>query len=76
MLFRSLSAKQLKELLKQNVVDICETYKGATDQQKQIIVDTISNMVLDGHPVDANVLVKIGELSGKNLIDIEPLEEE
>ena len=48
----------------------------ATDQQKQIIVDTISNMVLDGQPVDANVLVKIGELSGKNLIDIEPLEEE
>ena len=58
------------------LVDICEAYKGATDQQKQIIVDTISNMVLDGHPVDANVLVKIGELSGKNLIDIEPLEEE
>lgn len=71
-----LSADKLKSLLKQNVVDICEVYKGATDQQKQIIVDTISNMVLDGHPVDANVLVKIGELSGKNLIDIEPLEEE
>lgn len=70
-----LSATKLKELLKQNVVDICEVYKGATDQQKQIIVDTISNMVLDGHPVDANVLVKIGELSGKNLIDIEPLDD-
>ena len=70
-----LSATKLKELLKQNVVDICEVYKGATDQQKQIIVDTISNMVLDGQPVDANVLVKIGELSGKNLIDIEPLDD-
>ena len=70
-----LSATKLKELLKQNAVDICEVYKGATDQQKQIIVDTISNMVLDGLPVDANVLVKIGELSGKNLIDIEPLDD-
>lgn len=70
-----LSATKLKELLKQNVVDICEVYKSATDQQKQIIVDTISNMVLDGRSVDANVLVKIGELSGKNLIDIEPLDD-
>lgn len=69
-----LSADKLKALLKQSAVDICEVYKGATDQQKQIIVDTISNMVLDGQSVDANVLVKIGELSGKNLIDIEPLE--
>lgn len=70
-----LSATKLKELLKQNVVDICEVYKGATDQQKKIITDMISNMVMDGKPVDANVLVKIGELSGKNLIDIEPLDD-
>lgn len=71
-----LSVKDLKELFSHDVFDICEVYKTATDQQKQIIVDTISNMVLDGKAVDANVLVKIGELSGKNLIDIEPLKEE
>lgn len=69
-----LSATDLKDLFTHDVFDICEVYKTATDHQKEIIVDTISNMVLDGKSIDANVLVKIGELSGKNLIDIEPLE--
>lgn len=71
-----LSDEQLKRLLDNNVEDICEVYKQCSDQQRKIITDMISNMVLEGKHVDANILVKIGELSGKNLIDIEPLEEE
>lgn len=71
-----LSYEQLKRLLDNNVEDICEVYKQCSDQQRKIITDMISNMVLEGKHVDANILVKIGELSGKNLIDIEPLEEE
>lgn len=76
-IYRSiLSDTQLKNLLDNNVEDICEVYKQCSDQQRKIITDMISNMVLEGKHVDANILVKIGELSGKNLIDIEPLEEE
>nr|DAZ67929.1 MAG TPA: hypothetical protein [Caudoviricetes sp.] len=71
-----LSDEQLKNLLTKNVDDICEIYKQCSDQQKKIITDMIANSVMDGKHVDANVLVKLGELSGKNLIDIEPLEEE
>lgn len=70
-----LSDEQLKNLLTKNVDDICEIYKQCSDQQKKIITDMIANSVMDGKHVDANVLVKLGELSGKNLIDIEPLDD-
>lgn len=71
-----LDDKQLKNLLNQNADEVCSVYMNATDSQKEIIVDMISNRRLGGVEVDANILLKLGELSGKNFLDIDPLEEE
>lgn len=71
-----LDDKQLKNLLNQNADEVCSVYMNATDSQKEIIVDMISNRRLGGVEVDANILLKLGELSGVNFLDIDPLEEE
>lgn len=71
-----LDDKQLKNLLNQNADEVCGVYMNATDSQKGIIVDMISNRRLGGIEIDANILLKLGELSGVNFLDIDPLEEE
>lgn len=70
-----LSDKQLKELLQKNANDVCEVYKQASDAQKQIIVDMVSNRKLNGLPIDANIVVEVGKLCGKDLMSIEPEED-
>lgn len=71
-----LSDKQLKELLQQNVNDVCEIYKQASMAQREIIVDMVVNRKLNGLPIDANIVVEIGKLCGKDLMSITPEEEE
>lgn len=71
-----LSDKQMKELLTKKPSYVAEVYKNANKAQKQIIVDMIENKKLNGEDVDANILLQIGELSGKNLIEITPIENE
>ena len=71
-----LSNKQMKELLTKKPSYVVEVYKNANKAQKQIIVDMIENKKLNGEDVDANILLQIGELSGKNLIEITPIENE
>mgnify|MGYP006927841419 FL=1 len=71
-----LSDKQLKELLQQNANDVCEIYKQASMAQKEIIVDMVVNRKLNGLPIDANIVVEIGKLCGKDLMSITPEEEE
>lgn len=71
-----LNDKQLKELLQQNANDVCEIYKQASMAQKEIIVDMIVNRKLNGLPIDANIVVEIGKLCGKDLMSITPEEEE
>lgn len=71
-----LSDKQMKELLTKKPSYVVEVYKNANKAQKQIIVDMIENKKLNGEDVDANILLQIGELSGKNLIEITPIENE
>ena len=71
-----LSDKQLKDLLQQNANDVCEIYKQASFAQKEIIVDMIENRKLNGLPIDANIVVEIGKLCGKDLMSITPEEEE
>ncbi len=70
-----LSDKQLKELLHKSANDVCEIYKQASDAQKQIIVDMVSNRKLNGLPTDANIVVEISKLCGKDLMSIEPEED-
>lgn len=70
-----LSDKQLKELLQKNANDVCEIYKQASPVQQQIIVDMVENRKLNGLPIDANIVVEIGKLCGKDLMSITPEEE-
>lgn len=70
-----LSDKQLKDLLQQSAADVCEIYKQAAPAQKEIIVDMIANRKLNGLAIDANIVVEIGKLCGKDLMSIEPEED-
>ncbi|MBQ3502244.1 MAG: hypothetical protein IJA72_01085 [Clostridia bacterium] len=70
-----LNDKALKTLLSKNTDDIVEIYKNASDEQKNIIVDMISERKLHNQRVDANVLVEIGKLCGRDLSQIEPMED-
>ena len=66
-----LSDKDLKELLSHDASYIVDVYKNVSDGQKNIIIDMIVDKVLAGEKVDNNVLVELGRLSGKDLINIE-----
>ncbi len=71
-----LSDKQMKELLKKSADDVCAIYKNAPDAQKQIIVDMVANRKMEGLPIDANIVVALGKLCGKDLMTIEPEDDE
>ena len=71
-----LNDEQMKTLLNQDANYVCDVFENATDSQKRIIVDMVSDRQLNGNPVDANILVRLGKLAGVDFLDIEPLEEE
>ena len=66
-----LSDKDLKELLSHDASYVVDVYKNVSDGQKNVIIDMIVDKVLAGEKVDNNVLVELGQLSGKDLINIE-----
>jgi len=68
--------KTLKNLLNKNSEDVCEIYKNASDSQKKIIVDMITEKQINEEKIDANVLVDLGKLCGIDFMKIEPLEKE
>lgn len=70
-----LTDKQLKELLQQDYTLVVETYKSAGDKQKQIIVDMITDARLKGKRIDGNIIIELGELCGKNFLEIEKMDE-
>lgn len=70
-----LTNKQLKELLQQDYTLVVETYKSAGDKQKQIIVDMITDARLNGKRIDGNIIIELGELCGKNFLEIEKMDD-
>lgn len=70
-----LNDKQFKELLTHDAKYVGEIYKSASKAQKKIIVDMITEKRLNAESIDANILFEITQLSGKNLMEIEPLKE-
>lgn len=70
-----IDANTLKILLNKNADDIIEIYKNANDIQKATIIGMIEDKKLAGNKIDANVLISLGKLCGKNLLEIEPLTE-
>lgn len=70
-----LNDEQMKTLLNQDANYVCDVFENATDSQKRIIIDMVSDRQLNGNPVDANILVRLGKLTGVDFLDIEPLDD-
>lgn len=70
-----LDAKTLKMLLEKNPSEVVEIYKNANEVQKNTIIGMIEDKKLSGDYVDANVVIELGKLCGKDLMKIEPLTE-
>lgn len=70
-----LNDEQMKTLLNQDANYVCDVFENATDSQKRIIVDMVSDRQLNGKPVDANILVRLGKLIGVDFLNIEPLDD-
>lgn len=70
-----LNDEQMKTLLNQDATYVCDVFENATDSQKRIIIDMVSDRQLNGNPVDANILVRLGKLAGVDFLDIEPLDD-
>jgi len=71
-----LSNEQLKTLFQNKPEYIIELYKNTPEQQQEIIIKMVMDKKLSGQPVDGNILVELGKLSGKDLVGIEPETEE
>lgn len=63
-----LSDETLKSLFDKDAKYVIESYKMANDNQKEIILDMIGEKINKGEEVDANILMTIGKLSGRDLI--------
>ena len=70
-----LNDERMKTLLNQDANYVCDVFENATDSQKRIIIDMVSDRQLNGNPVDANILVRLGKLAGVDFLDIEPLDD-
>ena len=66
-----LSNKDLKELLDHDASYVIDVYKNVSEGQKEVIINMIIDKKLAGEKVDNNVLVELGQLSGKDLINID-----
>lgn len=70
-----LSNEQLRDLLNKDANYVVDIYKSVEESQKKIIVDMLANKKLKGEQIDANILMQIGNLSGKDLLGIKPFED-
>ena len=66
-----LSDKDMKELLNHDASYVVDVYKNVSEGQKEVIINMIIDKKLAGEKVDNNVLVELGQLSGKDLINLE-----
>lgn len=70
-----LNDSQLKTILSKNAKDVVEIYQNAPDTQKRIIKSMIIDGRLMGREIDANILDKLGKVSGTNFLEIEKIED-
>ena len=61
----------IENIFKNDANKIIDLYNMAPRGQKETIVEMIKNKRLQGINVDANVLVKLGELTGIDFVNIE-----
>lgn len=70
-----LSEKELRSLLTKSADNISYIYQNTSDEQKQIIVNMIIERKHKNQYVDANVLVEISKLCGRDLSQVEAMDE-
>lgn len=63
-----LSDEQLKNLLNKKFDEVVEIYKTVPKAQQDIIISMIKEKKESGAQIDANILIKIGELCGQDLL--------
>lgn len=66
-----LTPDQLKTLVSQDVNKAISLYELANSRQKSIIVEMVKQSKFDGKEVDYNLLKRLEELSGVELVDVE-----
>lgn len=71
---RMISNEDMNTLFDKDANTFIELYKLATDGQKEVIINMIVDKKLKGETIDANILITLGQLSGKDLIGLSPLE--
>ena len=71
-----LNDAQIRSILTLDANAVLVAYKNATDAQRKIIEGMIINGRLNGEEIDANILMKLGQLTGQNYLEIEKMEQE
>ena len=69
-----LDNNQLKALFNEKSEYVIEMYKTVSLAQQEIIIQMIVDKLEAGEQIDGNILVTLGKLSGKDLVNTEPLE--
>lgn len=67
---------KMKTILSLDANSVLVLYKNANEAQKAIIENMIVKGRLDGKPLDANILVELGKITGKNYMEIETMDKE
>ena len=67
---------KMKTILSLDANSVLVLYKNANEAQKTIIENMIVNGRLNGEALDANILVELGKITGKNYMEIETMDKE
>ena len=67
---------KMKTILSLDANSVLVLYKNASEAQKTIIENMIVNGRLNGESLDANVLVELGTIPGKNYMEIDTMDKE
>ena len=67
---------KMKTILSLDANSVLVLYKNEKEKQKTIIENMIVNGRLNGESLDANVLVELGKITGKNYMEIETMDKE
>lgn len=71
-----LNDKDLRTLLSKNASKVIEIYQNSNSSQRKIILDMIESKQLNTQDVDANILMKLSEMSNKDLMRVGKYDEE
>ena len=68
---RLINVKDMEGIFKKEPKDFVETFKLASKGQQNTIVQLIMNKLYDKQEIDANILIEIGTICGKDLLKVQ-----